>query len=43
MNWAFWDAQNVFTIKKFDIVKVVNILEGIADSINMLQLADLLA
>jgi hypothetical protein len=40
---AFGDAQNVFTIKKYNMVKVVNVLKGIADSFNMLRLAELLA
>jgi hypothetical protein len=43
LNKAFGDAQTVFAIKNFDIVKVVNILQGIADSFNMLRLAELLA
>jgi len=43
INRTFGDAQNVFTIKKIDIVKVVDILKGIADSFNMLRLAELLA
>ena len=37
------DAQRIFAIEKFDIAKVVNILKGIADSFNMLRLADMLA
>ena len=36
------DAQTCFAIKKFDIVRVVNILKGIADSFDMLRLAELL-
>jgi hypothetical protein len=40
---AFRDAQTVFTIKKLSMDKMVEILKGIADSFNMLQLAELLA
>jgi hypothetical protein len=43
INWAFGDAQTVFTIKKVDIENLVNILKGIADSSDMLHLAELLA
>jgi hypothetical protein len=43
MDLAIGNGQNVFAIKKLDIVEVVNILKGIADSFNMLHLAELLA
>ena len=37
------DAQTVFTIKKFDIVKMVEILRKIAESHYMLELQTILA
>jgi hypothetical protein len=43
INRAFGDAQTVFAIKNFDIVRVVNILKKIADTFNMPRLAELLA
>jgi len=36
------DAQTVFAAKKFDIVKVVDILKKIDDSTRMIQIAELL-
>jgi hypothetical protein len=41
MNWAFWDAQNVFTIKE-KIAEIVDILKRISESAQMVQLAELL-
>ena len=42
INGTFWKAQNEFTIKRYNIITVVNILKRIADSTQMLLLSELL-
>ena len=36
------DTQNVYTVKKYNAVKIIDVLRLIADSVKMLQLSELL-